>query len=329
MVSDGSVSRRRGSVSAGRSGSGFTLIELLVVVAIIALLIAILLPALGKARAMARSTVNLSNLRGMGLGVHLYLSENDNWFFVHEGNYNAPGWFSDDVKDNSGTFSDAADLVSAGLAPDLATANKSRRAHWPDYVYEYARNPKFYLSPMLNDYELQNFTLSLVAPGVYKKAKWGGYGYNFQFLGRAWSTTTPAFRARINREVTAPASTIVIGDSAGSRKGAMPPGGLMANSYVIDPPLYTINQGARTGKYYQGLDGATSDADLAANPLGSTNWRYRVFPAPRNSGQKAGFVFADGHAESLSLKQVDDLNHDGVYDDGYWNGAADANPLNR
>jgi prepilin-type N-terminal cleavage/methylation domain-containing protein/prepilin-type processing-associated H-X9-DG protein len=312
-----------------RLTSGFTLIELLVVVAIIALLIAILLPALGRARDAARSTVNLSNLRGMGLGVQLYLNENNNFFFAHEGNYNAPGWFSDDVKDNSGSFADAQALVDAGLVPDLAAGNKSRRAHWPDYVYEYARNPRFYLSPMLTNYELENFTLSLVAVGVYKRHKWGGYGYNFQFLGREWTAATPAFHARINREVTAPSNTVVIGDSAGSRKGAMPPGGLMANSYVIDPPLYTVNLGARTGKYYKGIDAATSDADLNANPLGSTNWRYRVFPAPRNSGKKAGFVFADGHAESLLLKQVDDFNGDGVYDDGYWNGAADANPAMR
>lgn len=44
----------------------FTLIELLVVISIIALLIAILLPALGSARASARQTQCLANVRSLG-----------------------------------------------------------------------------------------------------------------------------------------------------------------------------------------------------------------------------------------------------------------------
>jgi prepilin-type N-terminal cleavage/methylation domain-containing protein/prepilin-type processing-associated H-X9-DG protein len=51
----------------------FTLIELLVVVAIIALLIAILLPALGRVRGRAKTTVCLTNLRGSGQALQLYM----------------------------------------------------------------------------------------------------------------------------------------------------------------------------------------------------------------------------------------------------------------
>jgi prepilin-type N-terminal cleavage/methylation domain-containing protein/prepilin-type processing-associated H-X9-DG protein len=55
---------------------GFTLIELLVVVAIIAVLVAILLPALSKAREMAKSAVCLSNLRQSFTGNQFYADDN-------------------------------------------------------------------------------------------------------------------------------------------------------------------------------------------------------------------------------------------------------------
>lgn len=53
----------------------FTLIELLVVISIIALLLAILMPALGKVKKQAQSTVCKSNLKQWGLAYSLYAAD--------------------------------------------------------------------------------------------------------------------------------------------------------------------------------------------------------------------------------------------------------------
>ncbi len=63
-----------------RSRRAFTLIELLVVIAIIALLIAILLPALGSARATAKSLRCSVNLQQQGMGLASYVTDNNGYF---------------------------------------------------------------------------------------------------------------------------------------------------------------------------------------------------------------------------------------------------------
>lgn len=59
---------------------GFTLIEILVVVAILALLGALLFPVFSSARAKARETSCVSNLRQIGLGVALYARDFDDFY---------------------------------------------------------------------------------------------------------------------------------------------------------------------------------------------------------------------------------------------------------
>ena len=62
-----------------RSTNGVTLVELLVVTAIISVLAALLLPALTGARATARDTKCMANLKSIGNALMLYLTHHENF----------------------------------------------------------------------------------------------------------------------------------------------------------------------------------------------------------------------------------------------------------
>jgi prepilin-type N-terminal cleavage/methylation domain-containing protein/prepilin-type processing-associated H-X9-DG protein len=77
-------------VRSCRHSRGFTLIELLVVIAIIAILAAILFPVFSRARAKARQTSCLSNVKQIDLALEMYCQDNDESYPVvdHATGYN-------------------------------------------------------------------------------------------------------------------------------------------------------------------------------------------------------------------------------------------------
>ena len=76
---------------ARKKKCGFTLVELLVVISIIAMLLAILMPALKKARDVARSVICQARNRQIGIALNTYAEANKGYYLLHEWLYNTPG----------------------------------------------------------------------------------------------------------------------------------------------------------------------------------------------------------------------------------------------
>lgn len=101
----------------GQTRRGFTLIELLVVVSIISLLIAILLPALGSARAAARRTQCLNNVRHITIATHIYANDNKLFMPPGGGSHIQSSWYpetADEISRNLGGFNESASHVALG-----------------------------------------------------------------------------------------------------------------------------------------------------------------------------------------------------------------------
>ncbi|MBW8017407.1 MAG: prepilin-type N-terminal cleavage/methylation domain-containing protein [Planctomycetes bacterium] len=141
---------------------GFTLIELLVVIAIIALLLAILMPALRKVKERAKQTVCKTNLRGIGIAVHLYLNDNDNRTCPDHGN--RYDWFD----------------------PSTGLELPPNQAYWGMAYNDYTKNPKIFSCPT---FATMKDTIYTIGPGDIL----GGFGLNRFFENmKASSIRTPS-----------------------------------------------------------------------------------------------------------------------------------------
>ncbi|MCU0914721.1 MAG: DUF1559 domain-containing protein [Planctomycetes bacterium] len=106
---------------------GFTLIELLVVISIIAILLAILIPSLSKAREKVKEVSCKSNLKNIGLAVHMYLDAYERKL-PNTGSSNQFLWY---------------DASGNRLAPG------SSNSYWGTYYWEYLKDTKVFGCPSL------------------------------------------------------------------------------------------------------------------------------------------------------------------------------------
>jgi prepilin-type N-terminal cleavage/methylation domain-containing protein/prepilin-type processing-associated H-X9-DG protein len=100
----------------------FTLIELLVVIAIIAILAAILFPVFAQARAKARQTACLSNMKQIGTGLTLYAQDWDETLPLN-------------------------DYIGNGLGPLPGWRDPRAGDSWCSGIYPYVKNLQIYVCP--------------------------------------------------------------------------------------------------------------------------------------------------------------------------------------
>lgn len=112
------------------SRNAFTLIELLVVIAIIAILAAILFPVFAQAKAAAKKTACLSNLKQLALGHVMYANDYDDTFAAQESN----GY-------NIGETAYAGPYTNGAMDPRA-------EMNWARDVYPYVKSFGVYLCPI-------------------------------------------------------------------------------------------------------------------------------------------------------------------------------------
>lgn len=168
--------------------------------------------------------------------------------------------------------------------------NFSPRLRWADYVLPYVKHPHVFACPSV--------------PAMVKNKsfaydtniKYGGYGYNYQYLGNSRRVPPDLPFTASDASITAPSETVALAETNG-----VPGTNPIDGTYTVDPPLPSSRGSGNVSGYY-----------------GTT----RSTPAERHNSQ-VNVASCDGHAKALRLSKLDDYNRDGAADNGFWNGLAD------
>lgn len=187
-----------------------------------------------------------------------------------------------------------------GAFPMLScAATVTPKSRWADHIFRYVKNDKLFSCRKVLGRAGYMKSFAHAAGVMY-----GGYGYNFQYLGNSREGADYPklpFTATDN-EIITPSRTFAIADT----DGALNMDGTASGQGVtaLDPPIPSERGSGVPSGYYA--------ADTYANG-------GRAIPAERHNG-RVSVVFADGHAKSMTRKDMDDSNNDGVVDNGYYNG---------
>lgn len=322
----------------GRSGGGgrlrraFTLIELMVVVAIIALLVAILLPSLSAARAHAKTVACSANLHSVGLAVSNYL-------YGSRGTYPASYLYPSD-KEGSWTVAAQTDDHTYGYLHWSYFMYDSGQVGEKAFQCPQMTNggaPRTNPGLNANDWEpgqIDQFDQKLANELTDKQAPRMAYTANAAIMPRNKFTTALSGGLRSNifvkdGQVKRPGGTILAAEFLDNWKAVSidTGNGILSKSHRPINPFF--HQGSNFNEYaspkntpgfiYGSLEDQhtygllkTAEVRDKTNILDYTSTTMQInalgrhHPNPntiyaRVYGGLANFLFADTHAESLSI----------------------------
>lgn len=199
---------------------------------------------------------------------------------------------------------------NAGYPMMSSLSSQSPRTRWPDYIYPFVKSTDLFNGP-------------LAPKDMFAKAwahdpaiKYGGYGYNYQYLGNSRIVQGDGnfpFAAS-DTGIEYPAETVAVADTQGVRRDD---GSIGAGEYTIDPPLPSLRGSGKSSGYYG------EGSECGSGAPGPGVWGCRSTPAEWATG-RVTIAWCDGHASTMPRRRMDDKDSNGQLDNGLWNGLADA-----